>query len=145
METASQNPEYQLEHLGITVSNLNRSIRWYHDNFGFQKVKEFDKPSLRLEGALMTLGSFSLEILRPYPAQQATPQPNQETSQKATLDDLLKKPGANHLALSVPDINRAYNQLEQNQVQFATGILDLRYFFCLDPDGTLLEIRQRAG
>ena len=127
---------YQLEHIGITVTDIDMSINWYITNFGFKKIREFEKPDLEIKGATMQLGDFYLEILQPY-------SPKLESNKKRGLTTLLQKIGVNHFALNVGDINSAYDTLRENGVEFITEILDSRYFFCRDLDKTLIEIKQR--
>jgi catechol 2,3-dioxygenase-like lactoylglutathione lyase family enzyme len=130
--------EYRLEHIGITVNNLNLSIDWYKTNFGFELITPpSDKPKLELHLAKMKLGDFYLEIIEPYNIKRIK-------EEKKDLINLLSNSGTNHIALSVDDIGESYNRLKYNSVELVTEIMDSKYFFCRDPSGVLIEVRKRA-
>lgn len=133
-----QDLDYQIAHFGIISKDIEKSSEWYKNNFGFQEIKRFDKPSLNLKGVLISLETFFLEIIQPYQYREEQEQ-EQETEEETTLSALLK---TNHLALSVNNIQESYNQLKNN-AQDLTEIIDSRFFFCKDIDGNLLEIRQK--
>ncbi len=124
-----------MEHFGISVRDIENSIKWYKENFGFELTREFDKPDLEITGATIKLGDIILEILQPY-------SPKTFTTKDNSLITLLQKLGANHFALSVGDITSVYQKLKRNKVKFVTELIDNKMFFCQDPDDTLIEIRQ---
>ena len=130
-----ENLEYQLEHLAITVTNLEKSVDWYKTNFGFQEIKRFNKPELELKGATLKLENFTLEIIQPYSLE-----PLRERNE--SLNDLLKKPRINHFALTTENLVHSYNELKNRGVELVTELTE-RYFFCRDFDGTLIEVRQK--
>lgn len=127
---------YQIEHTGITVADIDGAVDWYRTNFGFEETRRFDKPELELKGATMQLGEDYLELLQPYA-------PAPVTGANGSLVALLKTPGVNHLALNVDDVTGAYDRLRENGVEFVTELLESRYFFCRDPFGSLIEVKQR--
>lgn len=51
--------ELRMEHFGISVTDIEESIRWYRDVFGFEVVKQFEKPDLQIKGAVMKKGYLS--------------------------------------------------------------------------------------
>ena len=128
---------FQLVHFGISVSDLERSIQWYCKHFGFKEVKRFEKPELQIKGAALVLGDSALEILEP--TQPATPDKTE-----GSLVQHLQKTGANHLALNVDNIMECYERLKQENVTIVSDLIGGRFFFCKDPDQTLLEIRQNG-
>jgi len=128
--------KYQLEHVGVTVTDIDKAIDWYKTNLGFEVTRRFDKPDLKLQGATMTLGDDYLELLQPY-----TPEPKKESP--GSLVSSLHKIGVNHLALNVDNISIAYSRLKANNVEFVGELTEGRYFFCRDPNGVLIEVRQR--
>ena len=127
--------EFKIAHFGISVKDIDRAVEWYRDNFGFEEEKRFEKPDLEIKGAVMTLGSITLEILAPYTPQTAGVKDD-------SLVAGLRRIGANHFALCVDDIASFYRELKDNKVQLVTDIIDNRLFFCKDPDDTLIEIKQ---
>ncbi len=81
-----------MEHFGISVVDIDRSVCWYRDIFGFQVVKQFEKPELQIRGAMMKRGDLSLEILQPY-------LPKELPAEDNSLVALLRRIGANHFAI----------------------------------------------
>ncbi len=129
-------PEYGFEHFGISVTSLDRSVTWYETNFGFTLVKEFEKEEFCIKGASLQLGNDFLEVLEPY-------SPDAAAGSGTDLVTQLQRTGANHLALQVDDVKAAFEELSRNGVPLVTDLIDNRYFFCLDPDETLIEVRQK--
>ncbi len=127
--------EYKIEHTGITVNDLEKSINWYKNNFGFEEVKRFEKPSLKLRGASLKLGENFLEIICPYDF-------NSDFANKRTnVIDALSAGGINHLALSVDNIEDSYKKLGESGAELISDLIESRYFFCRDLDGVVLEIK----
>ncbi len=127
-----------LDHFAITVNNLQNSITFYEANFDFEKIEESDKPDFRLKKALMRRGSSKLELIEPYIQKESqTTEKN-----KKDLQYFLRKPGANHLAFITLDINSFYNRLKKNGVEFVSE-LKTNFFFCLDLDNTLIEVKEK--
>lgn len=130
--------EYELEHFGLIVSNIEKSAEFYKKNFGFSEVKAFDKPDLELKGLMMKLDNSMIELLQPYSKSDF-----QKCIEDGTLKGLFKKISSCHIALSVQDVSSAYKRLKDSNTKIETEIIEGRYFFCRDPDNILLEIRQR--
>jgi catechol 2,3-dioxygenase-like lactoylglutathione lyase family enzyme len=124
-----------IQHAGISVADLDRSVAWYVQQFGFEEARRFEKESLEICGALLMLGDQGLEILQPY-----TPLPRREAGK--TLPEQLSVTGANHLALAVDDVAACFAAMTEAGACMVTDLMDGRFFFCKDPDETLLEIRQ---
>ena len=139
MSPMAKLPRYELEHVAISVSDIDRTIEWYGANFGFEEVARSDKPALGTRVALMRLGDRLLEIFAPY---EPMPLPAGES----TLGSSLQRLGTKHMALAVDDVVRAGERLEANGVAIETEIVEGRtskYLFCTDPDGILIEVIQR--
>ncbi|MEK6646267.1 MAG: VOC family protein [Candidatus Firestonebacteria bacterium] len=130
--------EAKFEHIGLTVRDIEKAIGWYKDNFGIEEIKRFDKPDLELKGAVIKLGDFLIEFLQPY----TTSMENQKSNTKNQICEILHEIKLVHFSLSVADINSTYRKLKENNIEFITEIFDSRYFFCKDPDGFLIEVKQ---
>ena len=118
-------PKYELEHVAISVSDVDRTAEWYRTHFGFQEVAKSDKPALRVKVALLRLGDRLLEIFEPY---EPLPMPEGESGLASSLQRL----GTKHMALAVDDVASAYDQLKTNGVQFDTDVVEgttSKYFF----------------
>jgi catechol 2,3-dioxygenase-like lactoylglutathione lyase family enzyme len=85
----------------------------------------------------MKRGEFSLEILQPYTAREPSAENN-------SLVYLLQRIGANHFAVSVEDVNSFYHELKSKKAELVTELIDQRFFFCKDPDSTLIEVKART-
>lgn len=129
---------FVFDHIALTVANLQKSMQWYSDTFGFESLRVFDKPDLKLRGGHMSLGNLKLELLAPY-----EPRPLPEYRKKLETD--LMTVGTKHLALRVDDLNSAYEALKKKGVEFLsepnTGKKST-HIFCRDLDGILIEIRE---
>jgi len=127
----------EVAHIGISVVNLDEAVNWYKGNFGAQEVKRTYKEDLGLTIALLELGDSHLELLQPDT-------PEQTTRVKGTLKELLQRVGAGHIALGVSDVKGMYDKLEANGAEMVTGLFEGRVFFCRDPNGLLIEVREKS-
>ena len=143
-----------LHHVGITVNDLDASIRFYHDVLGLEFSNEpspwFDSPELgpavgvpgaALRQVSLLLGDTMLELLE-YKS------PPSET-QKPLLSNNV---GASHVAFLVDDIQAKKAELERKGIEFYSdvnvveeGVLaGWRWVYFEDPDGYPLELVEVA-
>jgi catechol 2,3-dioxygenase-like lactoylglutathione lyase family enzyme len=143
--------EFTPSHVGICVSDLDRSLRFYRDGLGFEptkryaitsetmpgleKVIEVDGP-VSLVSQFLQRGEVCIELLW-YPDRAPTGTP------AATRAQL----GLTHLSFLVDDIEKAAAVL----VEHGATILDhtrpgggAQLLFLADPDGTRVELMGRA-
>ena len=132
----TQGGRFEFLHSGISVTDLRRSIDWYGRHFGFQVVREFEKEALEVKAAVLELGGFTLEVLAPF-------EPDVRKKTKGPLSHHLRSTGTNHLALLADDVADCFEQFQQEGIEIVYPLLDGRIFFCKDPDGTLIEIKQK--
>ncbi len=147
---AQSDVTYSPSHVGVCVSDLERSIRFYCDGLGFELSERFDLDSEQLPGLDRSLeidgpvavnsqmvvnGPMKIELLH-YPgrAAQGTPSPSR---------GLL---GLTHLSFYVADVDTAATRL----VEHGGTILDrtradvgIPLVFVTDPDGTRVELMGR--
>jgi catechol 2,3-dioxygenase-like lactoylglutathione lyase family enzyme len=138
----------RLEHVGLSVSDLDRSMAFYCDLLGFRVLRIID---CRPEGKLgevtnipgacarlahLALGDAILELLEyKYPHGRAVPP-------EYTMADI----GFSHICLASEDIMSDYLALKSSGVRFFTEPLEYRpgvrmaYFY--GPDGEACELRQ---
>jgi putative autoinducer-2 (AI-2) aldolase len=69
-----------------------------------------------------------------------TPTPAHGT--EYSLVEVLRPMGANHLAIAVRDLAEIYEKMTAAGETVVTEMVDGRFFFCKDPDGTLLKVKQ---
>ena len=48
----------------------------------------------------------------------------------------------NHFSIKVDDIKTLYNEFKNKKIDVVTELMDNRLFFCKDPDGSLIEVKQ---
>jgi catechol 2,3-dioxygenase-like lactoylglutathione lyase family enzyme len=141
-----------VDSIGLTVSDLDRSVEFYSRLLSFERVSEaeVDGPEyehlegvfgLRTRTARMRLGDEYIELTE-YLAPKGRPAPVDARSHDRWFQ---------HVAIIVSDMDRAYQWLRQNKVQHAsTGPQRLpdwnkkaggiQAFYFKDPDGHPLEI-----
>lgn len=141
-----------VDSIGLTVSDLDRSVEFYSKVLSFEKVGEFeaDGPSyehlhgvfgLRVRTARMKLGDEHIELTE-YLAPKGRPAPVDARSNDRWFQ---------HVAIVVSDMDRAYQWLRRHKVRHASsgpqrlpdwnknaGGIEAFYFH--DPDGHPLEI-----
>lgn len=141
-------------HVGITVKDLDASIRFYHDVLGLGFVNEpspwFDSPDLgpavgvpgaALRQVSMKLGDTTLELLE-YRS------PPSQTDGPLFSNNI----GASHIAFQVDDIHATKAELEGKGIAFYSdvnvvdeGVLaGWRWVYFEDPDGYPLELVESA-
>jgi len=132
--------EHAVEHIGMSVADIGRSVEWYGRYFGFEEARRFDKPDLGLKGATLRLGDAWMELLQPYKTAHPAGQGGEEHD---TLAGVLGITGLVHLAVGVSDLPAVYERMKRDGVAMATGLVDSKFFFCKDPNGILIEVRQK--
>lgn len=141
-------------HVGITVSDLDRAIGFYHDVLGLELASEptpvFDDPALgpavgvpgaALRCVMLALGDGFLELLE----YQRPPSPVIAPLPQNAL-------GAQHAAFLVDDVVARKAELEDAGVPFMSeinvvdeGVLaGWRWVYFTDPDGNALELVEIA-
>ena len=141
-------------HVGLTVRDLDQSVRFYHDLIGLEIVTEpspwFDGPELghgvgvpgaALRQVCLRLGDTMIELLE----YRAPPSPTERPLLSHSI-------GASHVAFQVDDIRAAKAELEEAGVVFYSdinvvddGVLaGWRWVYFADPDGYPLELVENA-
>jgi catechol 2,3-dioxygenase-like lactoylglutathione lyase family enzyme len=143
-----------LHHVGITVKDLDASIRFYHDVLGLQFSNEpspwFDGPELGpavgvpgagLRQVSLILGDSTFELLE-YKS------PPSETAKPLLSNNI----GASHVAFLVEDIEAKKAELESKGIEFYSDVNTVdegvlagwRWVYFEDPDGYPLELVEVA-
>ena len=138
--------------IGLTVSDLDRSVEFYSTVLQFQKVSETEVDGdsyehltgvfgLRARIARMRLGAESIELTE-FLAPRGKPTPVDARSNDRWFQ---------HVAIIVSDMDRAYQWLREHRVQHASpgpqllpawnrNAGGIRAFYFRDPDGHPLEV-----
>ena len=136
-------------HVGISVSDLHRSIAFYRNSLGMEVVAQMRfegeryEAILGLEGArgeaaLLRSGSLQLELF-----EFAHPAPKSADPRRPVCDH-----GITHFCVDVADIDTTYDRLKAAGVFFHCPPLDFgraRATYGRDPDGNVFELRQKIG
>jgi catechol 2,3-dioxygenase-like lactoylglutathione lyase family enzyme len=141
-----------VDSIGLTVSDLDRSVEFYTQVLHFRKVAESEVAGeawehldgvfgLRQRTARLQLGEESIELTE-FLAPRGRPAPIDARSNDRWFQ---------HVALIVSDMDQAYTWLRKNKVQHASpgpqllpawnpNAGGIRAFYFRDPDGHALEI-----
>ncbi len=146
-----------VESVGFTVSDLDRSVRFFTEALDFEKQSEielFGDAAERLHGvfalrarvARLRLGDETLELTQ-YLAPRGRPIPADAQSNDHTFQ---------HVAIIVSDMERAYRRLREHRVRHVSpgpqtlpdwnpNAGGIKAFYFQDADGHALEILEFPG
>jgi catechol 2,3-dioxygenase-like lactoylglutathione lyase family enzyme len=130
----------RLSHVGLTVSNLDRSLAFYRDVAGMNEgaiVEGENRQSgapVRMRMIHLASGSFLLQLIEYNPAGK-------------TLELQQNNIGCIHISFYVPDVDAKYAEIKaRGDVKITTPInqmgSQLRGFYTEDPDGLPVEFVQ---
>jgi catechol 2,3-dioxygenase-like lactoylglutathione lyase family enzyme len=143
-----------LHHVGITVKDLDASIRFYHDVLGLEFSNEpspwfegeelsrgVGVPGAALRQVSLMAGDTTLELLEYNSPPSETDQPLQSNNR-----------GASHVAFAVDDIEATKAELEAKGIEFYSSVNAVddgvlagwRWVYFKDPDGYPLELVEVA-
>jgi catechol 2,3-dioxygenase-like lactoylglutathione lyase family enzyme len=137
----------QFSHVGISVVDIDRSIAFYHDLLGMEKLCEvfpfggdkfeavMDIPGVQGRMCMIGGGTLRLELFEF--AEAAAKNPNHPVS------DI----GYSHFGIEVEDIAETYEKLREAGVRIHCPVLTfagggMQAAYCRDPDGNVFEIMQ---
>ncbi len=154
LEAQSAGPIRGVGAVGMTVGNIERSVAFYSDVLGFEKVADVEvwgEDYERLQGVFgvrmrvvrMRLGEETIELTE-YLTPRGRPIP---------LDSRSHDRWFQHIAIIVSDMDRAYASLRRHRIEYASPAPQrlpdwnvnaggIRAFYFKDPDGHPLEILQ---
>ncbi|MGH9079038.1 MAG: VOC family protein [Acidimicrobiales bacterium] len=140
-------------HLGICVSDLERSLCFYRDGLGFEPVmshrvgEEFgalmELDGLELESQMLARDGVMIELLA--------------FERPAAVGDGHRRPmnqlGLTHLSLRVDDIDAVAGRIERfggkvvptTRTPIGADSSRLEFVYCTDPDGVRIELMDLPG
>ena len=124
-----------LDHVGVKVTDLDRSIRFYSDLFGFEMVDRRMLGNSKVEAAAMDVGGSIIFLLNESSFQARSPE---------------EHGGVDHFCLTFtdPEFREILDRTKTMGVRLeggvmprtgATGRSDSQYI--LDPDGNQIEVK----
>lgn len=127
------------EHIGIAVSDMDRSIGFYRDLLGLKLVLRKHEPETGTDMAFLDAGGGQLEIVTPAPG--LVPASDLPPTQA----------GLRHVTFAVDDVDETFGELVAAGVtpiepprDAKTRELLSRVAFVRDPDGIVIELVSRA-
>lgn len=140
----------KLNHVGISVSDIERSIRFYCDTFGMEQFCEImpvggpaheammDLPGVSGRMCVVGKGPMHLELFEFH-------QPAPAVRGAYPVSDH----GVSHFGIEVEDIDATYRAVEAAGVRIHAPVIrfgsSMRATYCRDPDGNVFEIMQPGG
>lgn len=139
-----------LNHVGISVEDLDRSIRFYREAFGLEVIErcafsgELYENILALPGArgrvaLLRKGNLQIELFEFAPAQ-----PSRSPRKRSVAE-----PGISHFCVETSDIESEYERLSACGASFHCPPLDFagaaKATYGRDPDGNVFELWERGA
>jgi lactoylglutathione lyase len=140
-------------HIGMCVSDLDRSLRFYREGLGFEPVashhvgEEFaglmELDGVDLESRLLRRDGVTIELLafsnpRPFGARERRP---------------MNQFGLTHLSVRVEDVEAVAGEIERlggqvvrpTRTRVEAGSFQLDFIYCTDPDGVRIELMDLPG
>lgn len=145
-------PIRRFSHVGLCVSDLDRSLAFYRDGLGFREVGRLESSGdatdtllhledVDLSAVFLERDGLRLELLHyRWPAHRGAGEPRP-----------MNALGLTHLSLRVDDLGTAIEALQKTgaRILHATRVaneeLASAAIFVTDPDGTRIELVQSAG
>ena len=144
-----------LDHVAIMVSDLERSLRFYRDLLGLEKVNEHEEQNI--QGASTVHGLDDVHLKLYIMAAPGNPEWTLHLSHISTpispqgRGKIHHVPSA-HICFTVSDIRATYENLKAAGVQFVSAPVawpeeqgGWTLCFLYDPDGNLVELVQPAA
>ena len=122
-------------HGGVSVPDLEASIRWYAEVLDFEVEQRFEIPAIPAKVAMLRRGDLRLELF-----EVAGAQPLPEERRHPNLD--LRTHGNKHLAFAIKDLDSTERELKNR----GADIVWVRRFefganiFVRDNSGNLIEL-----
>jgi len=130
--------EVSLHHFALSVPDLEASIAWYREILGFSIEMRHAFPERGCRGVFLRRGAARIEL---FEVEGATPLPDC----RRDVDEDLRTHGAKHLALSVPDVRRAFEYFKSRNVEIALPVTEIDGTvtgYIRDNSGILVEISE---
>jgi len=138
---------HSLEHVALSVSDMERSLQFYRDFIGMEVVFEVDfdderigritgMPGAKCKVVHLRLGDGTLELFQYLdPVGKRIPQKRLQCDQ-----------GFTHIGLKVTDIHRHVQELKERGIELLGELIEVRpnawVVYFRGPDGEVCEYRQ---
>jgi glyoxylase I family protein len=125
----------KVHHIAMTVRNLDVSVNFYVDLFGFEVNKKFKREDMGGLAVFLKNKDFYIELW----------QFDNVINNKDLLDNI-KIIGLRHIAFEVKNLESELQNLKQKRIEFSKpqlGASGHRYSFISDPDGIMIELYEK--
>lgn len=125
----------EIHHIAVSVKNLNKSVNFYKNIFGFSVAKKFERKDLKGKAAFIKLKNIILELW----------QFERKIINKNSLNNL-SVIGLKHIAFGVADIAKEYKRIKLKGVKISKpepGASGAKYCFLRDPNGIPIELYEK--
>jgi lactoylglutathione lyase len=134
-------------HIGLCVTNVERSLRFYCEGLGFERAERYDldesmfdglgralevEAPVRLQSQMITRGQWKIELLG-----------WEQPSAVGTPSQYRNALGFTHLSLDVDDVDSVAQRLAAlggTVLESTRARLGFEVLFVADPDGTRIEL-----
>ena len=136
---------FRLRHIGIVVTNMEKSLELYRDCFGFRVVWDEIEQGNFIDN-LLDMEKVKVRTVKLKDKHGGMVELLQYYSHLGKSDEnLISKIGCSHLALTVNDLDLLYEELTQQGIKFNYPVQtssdgNVKVAFCRDPDGTWIEL-----
>ena len=132
--------DIRIDHVGISVANLEESVDWYVEMLGFELVRPINRnPDSAMTTAHLSRANFTIEL---FEIQGAAPLPEYRRDPSADL----RVHGLAHFAFEVDDAFAVMEELESKGVEIVLRPREgggTAFFFVNDNSGNSFEFIQR--
>lgn len=141
----------KMHHVGISVSDIERSIAFYRDMLGMEQACEIfpfggenfsqimDLENVQGRMCVIAKGNVQLELFEFSHPKPATRDPNYSVGDR----------GISHFGVEISDIESTYARLRAAGVRFHSPVLTfmsgMRAAYGRDPDGNVFELLEPAA
>ena len=138
----------QIRHIGVTVSNLEKSLNFYTEMLGFEIQKKAHESGECLENftslkdvnvTTVKMVDKTKNILELLCFESHPEKPHNNKARR------LSEIGCSHFALTVENLDALYEKLVDCGIEFNYPVQispdgKVKVAFCRDPDGTFIEL-----
>ena len=121
----------KVHHCGISVPDIDASIKWYTDMLGFSLKQKMFVESIGAKVAFLDLDGFQIEL---FEVKDASPM----SDDRRYPNKDIRTHGTKHFSFIVDDLDDAAAVLKRRGVDFAMDITEM-------PDGKTIFIRDNSG
>ncbi len=135
---------HALDHVGLSVADLDAQIAWYAEVFGLEETTPFELPDLGIRGTFLVdrRQEWAIELLSRAGSRAGL--------RAASPPEALLTQGYGHICLRVEDVDAVYERLlahgaEERMAPRPAPEAGVRMAFVSDPEGHLIELLDRGG